>query len=453
MRVLPLSTYRGQLEARQVHSRGGQRIVPGSAPLPPVTKSNQGFNGNTSSSFLTTNASHTATSLSHLSYNDGSGWAMNNEMNNDNDSFAINDKISDSLDELYEKSVNERDSMSSSISSYASLQNSSSTANSPNMLVFRSISDQLENTRSREQLSHLWINWTPSDRSRLNDYDLNKFMSLALEYEVPSLAIRAFEDLCGFVYQPADPIGEIHKLASASKTKEESSNLFWATESALKMPDISKPTVKPNNFICTTVAKAYGRVNEPEKALALLPWFEQQGNAADIYFLTSLLYVCAKGRNFQQAEHLFWTEIPRRNLTYTVATINSIMYMYAKQNRPDDAMRVYEMCKRLGLQCTVVTYGVLIKALLRSGRKQLQDASYEILRSLPEVGISPGIEVYNQFLEHFSHMHDFRQAKVILKTMANAKPKIKVYFHRLIMQRYNGFLISLSLSFYCRNVA
>ena len=36
-------------------------------------------------------------------------------------------------------------------------------------------------------------------------------------------------------------------------------------------------------------------------------------------------------------------------------------------NRPDDALRVYELIKRTGLKCTVVTYGILIKALMRSG--------------------------------------------------------------------------------------
>jgi hypothetical protein len=66
----------------------------------------------------------------------------------------------------------------------------------------------------------------------------------------------------------------------------------------------------------------------------------------------------------------------------------------------------------MGLKCTVVTYGVLIKALLRSGKKQLQETSFEILRTLPDMGISPGVEVYNQFLEHFARTHDYRQVRV-----------------------------------------
>lgn len=75
-------------------------------------------------------------------------------------------------------------------------------------------------------------------------------------------------------------------------------------------------------------------------------------------------------------------------------------------------IKVYELAKGMGLKCTVVTYGVLIKALLRSGKKQLQETSFEILRTLPDMGISPGVEVYNQFLEHFARTHDYRQVRI-----------------------------------------
>lgn len=118
-------------------------------------------------------------------------------------------------------------------------------------------------------------------------------------------------------------------------------------------------------------------------------------------------------------------EIPKRNLSYTVATTNSLMYMYAKLNRADDALKIYELTKRTGLTCTVVTYGVLLKALIRSGKKQLQDTSFEILNSLQDIGIQPGIQVYNQFLEYFSRTMDFKQMKNVLSIMNNAKPKIK----------------------------
>ena len=103
--------------------------------------------------------------------------------------------------------------------------------------------------------------------------------------------------------------------------------------------------LEPNNFVCTTAVKAYGRRMEVGKALALLSWMESKGLTADIYLLSSLLFVCAKTKRVTEAENIFWHQIPARNLTYSVATTNSLMYMYAKLNRPDDALKVYELAK------------------------------------------------------------------------------------------------------------
>jgi pentatricopeptide repeat protein len=152
---------------------------------------------------------------------------------------------------------------------------------------------------------------------------------------------------------------------------------------------------------------------------------ESKGIKVDTFFMSALLFVCAKGKRITDAENIFWRDIPARNLTYSVATTNSLMYMYARLNRADDALKVYELAKGMGLKCTVVTYGVLIKALMRSNKKQLQDTAFEILRTLPDMGISPGIEVYNQFLEHYARTHDYRQAKNVLRLMSLAKPRAK----------------------------
>jgi pentatricopeptide repeat protein len=101
----------------------------------------------------------------------------------------------------------------------------------------------------------------------------------------------------------------------------------------------------PNNFVCTTAVKAYGRKMDVDKALAVLPWMESKGVVADTYLLSSLLFVCAKTKRVAEAENIFWQQMPGRNLTYSVATTNSLMYMYAKLNRPDDALKVYELAK------------------------------------------------------------------------------------------------------------
>ena len=158
---------------------------------------------------------------------------------------------------------------------------------------------------------------------------------------------------------------------------------------SLENPEDTTATLTPNNFVCTTAVKAYGRISNTEKATAILPWMEKY-ETADVVFMTSLLYVCAKAKKVKDVERIFWKEIPARKLTYTVATINSLMYLYAKLNRADDVLRLYELIKESGLHCTEVTYGVVIKALVRTGKAQLQETALEVLKSLPSMAIRPG---------------------------------------------------------------
>ena len=286
---------------------------------------------------------------------------------------------------------------------------------------------------------------------KLTQVAANKIMSQALTLEDPQAAIDVFEGTFGFDPNPARDLVRIVEgededdgggRNGGAKQFRGIRGGQGGAESALGLglglggtkpspPPPTSPFLPPNNFVCTTAAKAYGRKNQPDKALALLPWFEElpielgTKQPADVYFLSALVFVCAKAKRVTDAERLFWTEIPRRNLTYTTATTNSLMYMYARLNRPDDALRVYELTKQLGLECTVVTYGVLIKALMSSGKRQLQETSFEILRSLPGLGISPGVEVYNQFFEHYARTHNYRMAKTVLRIMGSAKPSVK----------------------------
>ena len=69
----------------------------------------------------------------------------------------------------------------------------------------------------------------------------------------------------------------------------------------------------PNNFVCTTAVKAYGRLFQANKAMSIVPWLESVAplETPDIYLLSSLLYVCAKQKMVSQAEKIFWVEIPK----------------------------------------------------------------------------------------------------------------------------------------------
>ena len=156
----------------------------------------------------------------------------------------------------------------------------------------------------------------------------------------------------------------IKSTTSTSITENENEN-----ESPAKIlkKDYEFNFLTPNNFVCTTAVKAYGRKMDVDKALAVLPWMESKNIIADTYLLSSLLFVCAKTKRVAEAENIFWQLIPSRNLTYSVATTNSLMYMYAKLNRPDDALKVYELAKGnyffvffYCLSCYITLYYVLL---------------------------------------------------------------------------------------------
>ena len=296
--------------------------------------------------------------------------------------------------------------------------------------------DQIEHIRTIPDLLETWQMLQAV--GKVSQFSVNKIMSQALTLEDPGTAIDIFESTFGFDPDPARDLMRFLDDDSAEDPRPRRSDRVpnplgkkdkWSSGGAPVPPGASAlvpaTLLTPNNFVCTTAAKAYGRRQQPDKALALLPWLEDQGEIVDVFFLSALLFVCAKAKRVADAERLFWVEVPKRNLTYTVATTNSLMYMYARTNRPDDALKVYELTKQLGLKCTVITYGVLIKALMSSGKRHLEDTSFEILRSLPDLGISPGIEVYNQFFERYAHTHNYRGTKMVLRLMSQAKPSVK----------------------------
>ena len=332
----------------------------------------------------------------------------------------------------------------------------------------RSVNAMIGNSQSIEELNEVW-----EQQKSLHDESshcitpivVNKIMGKALVLEEPRFAADVFEEAFGFSHESPhdDPASSLLEIAESIDDHADTEHMLTSSHGEPTSGDgnnvlrheLDKPLVgrrlrargkfrskyasgegkglqnflEPNNYVCTTAAKAYGRLgpHNVDKALALIPWLESKADAAppDVYFLTSVLYCCAKHKRVRETEKIFWMEIPKRGLVYTVATTNSLMYMYARMGRPDDALKVYELSKRIGLTCTVVTYGVLIKALLRSGKKALQDTSFEILRSLPELNITPSVEVYNQFFEHYAKMHDFRKVKLILRLMSDSKPRTR----------------------------
>jgi len=139
---------------------------------------------------------------------------------------------------------------------------------------------------------------------------INRLMTAAIKIEQIQFAIDIFENIFDFNINTTTS-GDVLKLLDKADEIETGFSRGKATENKFdikKMSMFSKegPLLEPNEFVCTTAVKAYGRKKDVPKALALLPYLESKGLNPDIYFFTSLLYILGKAGMVQEAEQLFW---------------------------------------------------------------------------------------------------------------------------------------------------
>lgn len=311
----------------------------------------------------------------------------------------------------------------------------------PEPKVSKSLYHQIAKANSKASIQALWNEISDpqvapnGQKLRFNSMDAHSLMKQAIDVRAPEIAVDIFERCFNFSYVPLNEANEI--LSQFSRKRKENSYYSWSDvgkkpisgkdgEIVLDINFLSERVqyMEPNEFVATTAIKAYGRIGQVGAAKHVVRWLEEHQIAPDIYVLSALLYVLAKHRRVEEVEHLFWKEIPQRGLEHNVVTANSLMYMYARQQRPDDALKVYELIKSTKLQCTVVTYGILVKALMFSNKPSLQNTAFEIVRTLPQLGIQPTIEIFNQMLEYYSATNNHIGAKKVLKLISNFSPQI-----------------------------
>lgn len=297
------------------------------------------------------------------------------------------------------------------------------------------VTSVVQRIRSATTIGQLRTIWTSMRQSRSQDsegsgdtsigevsaYNVNLLMTTAIRLEENKFAADVFEDVFGYNFDP-NPTKGFFKLAM--KRDRDVPLIPLVSPNRDFKPLATHKLLTPNARVCATAAKAYGRLEEPRKAIGLIDWLEQKGGKPDIFMMTAVIHVSAKCKLAVLTEKLFWEELPARSLSPTLPTINSLMFMYAKLNRVDDVLRVYEMAtKDLGMKGSEVTFGILIKALLRSSTPAMQDKALALLKSLPSQGITPNIEIFNQFLEYYADTMDYRNLKKVLGLMARLKPR------------------------------
>jgi hypothetical protein len=140
-----------------------------------------------------------------------------------------------------------------------------------------SLLGSIDRATSGPELATIWQN-LQRDRvpgQTLTPYLANKIMSAALKLELPELATDVFEDSFGFYYDP-DPAKALLKMLDDDEEEDSKQKVKWTPSPPLKRRD-GKLYLEPNNFVCTTAIKAYGRKMQSDRALAVLPWLEARG--------------------------------------------------------------------------------------------------------------------------------------------------------------------------------
>jgi hypothetical protein len=182
-----------------------------------------------------------------------------------------------------------------------------------------SFSQQLAKAKNGTDIENIYHMLKVGDfyGTKLDVFSVNKLMTSAIDMERSDIALKMFEECFGFFYEPINPAKDIIK---GFKEVDETQDLFpkggWV-DSPLSRSAANQGAKRliPNNYVCTTAVKAYGRLNKEEIAMAVLPWFESKNlEMPDIHLMSALLYVCAKHKLVSQAERIFWEEIPRRNI-------------------------------------------------------------------------------------------------------------------------------------------
>lgn len=296
---------------------------------------------------------------------------------------------------------------------------------------------ELGSISTSKDLSQLWKKVSmPSQNSSntisLSFGDAHDLILKAITLENPTLAVKIFERLHDFprssYYQRAYDMEKrdrsVRPALPLATTIVEAALPQTVTRVNMTLPP-GQTVLKPHPHMVTTAIKAYGRLRKPHMAKAVFEWFEKDHSSSpDIYLVSSLLYVLAKNRMVEDAEHLFWYEIPRRGLKYNVVTAHSLMYLYARLKRPHDALRLYEMIRKEGLQCTIVTYGILVKALMLSGDPVLHDVAKRIVQSLPDMKLQPTVELFNQMFEYYAATNRADDALEIQRLMQSCEPPV-----------------------------
>ncbi len=153
-----------------------------------------------------------------------------------------------------------------------------------------------------------------------------------------------------------------------------------------------------------------------ERALHLLEVMKRQQLAPDIVTFNSLIGICARLNNFQQAFAVYdW--IQERRLQPSIVTFNSLINVCARQGNASRALELYAALKAdRSLKPNVITLNSLLNACMKAGRtEKVFELFKEMVSSSEEV--RPDVITYTTLIDAHLKTGNEQQALRVVQTM------------------------------------
>ncbi|CAM6082274.1 unnamed protein product [Calypogeia fissa] len=156
--------------------------------------------------------------------------------------------------------------------------------------------------------------------------------------------------------------------------------------------EMEEKEVIPTNVSFSTLIDLYGKAGNPEKALGCLEDMKSRGIEPDEVTMNTLVNLHKQCGNLDAAEKSF------NSFSRNVENCNTMIDLYGRAGRFDDATRIFSEMMELGLSADTVTFNTMIKVCGRAGRLEEAEAMFN---KMQENDVSPDVATFNVLLAVF----------------------------------------------------
>eukprot|EP00611_Tribonema_gayanum_P024886 TRINITY_DN556_c0_g2_i1.p1 TRINITY_DN556_c0_g2~~TRINITY_DN556_c0_g2_i1.p1 ORF type:complete len:704 (-),score=189.39 TRINITY_DN556_c0_g2_i1:800-2746(-) len=210
--------------------------------------------------------------------------------------------------------------------------------------------------------------------------------------------------------------------------------------------EMQETGLAPGLAAYTTLIKAHGRARDTglKDAFDAIRGARAAGYTPDIVAYNALLGTCARRKELQAAEQLFWGEMQGQSTVADAISWNTLLNAYARAGDVDKAEALLEKMEAQGVSADRVTYTTLMKSLVADGRV---DEAARLLRSMEQQQadilddgdiveaelVGPDVRAYNTLIEGRLKLRNCCGALSVLDEMKRAGVAPDLMTHSLLM--------------------